>query len=258
MPPVLLSTSSVFPEPVQGAFEIAATLGYDGLEVMVFTDPITQDATALAGLVAEYGVPVMSVHAPCLLVTQRVWGRDPWVKVEKSVEMAQELGAGVVVLHPAFRWQRGYAAEFVDRVNAMSRKSGVAIAVENMFPWYIAGRKFQGYLPDAQQPGLGYRHTTLDLSHTATSGIDALTLMEQLGQSLTHIHLADGLGSKKDEHLPPGQGNQPCAEVLKRSRAMDSVKSVAVEVNTRYAESRDDRIHTLRETLRFAREHLAQ
>ena len=258
MLPVLLSTSSVFPEPVQGAFEIAANLGYDGMEVMVFTDPQTQDAVALARLVEEYGVPVMSVHAPCLLVTQRVWGRDPWVKVEKSVEMAQELGAGVVVLHPAFRWQRAYAADFVDRVNAMSRKSGIAIAVENMFPWYIAGQKVQGYLPHAQQVGFDYRHTTLDLSHTSTSKIDALELMARLGSSLTHIHLADGLGSTKDEHLPPGQGDQPCAEVLRRAVEIPSVKSVAVEVNTRYASDRNARIETLRQTLSFAREHLGK
>lgn len=258
MLPVLLSTSSVFPEPVQGAFEIAAELGYDGMEVMVFTDPATQDAVALSRLVEEYGIPVMSVHAPCLLVTQRVWGRDPWVKVEKSVEMAQELGASVVVLHPAFRWQRSYAAEFVDRVNAMSRKSGIDIAVENMFPWYIAGQRIQGYLPHAQQVGFDYRHTTLDLSHTATSKIDALELMLRLEGSLTHIHLADGLGSTKDEHLPPGQGNQPCAEVLRRAKNFPKVKSVAVEVNTRYAENRSARIETLRQTLRFARQYLSE
>lgn len=258
MLPVLLSTSSVFPEPVQGAFEIAANLGYDGLEVMVFTDPLTQDSVALARMVEEYGVPVRSIHAPCLLVTQRVWGRDPWVKVEKSVEMAQELGAAVVVLHPAFRWQRSYAADFVDRVNAMSRKSGIAIAVENMFPWYFRGRQIQGYLPHPQQIGFDYRHTTLDLSHTATSQIDALELMATLGSSLTHVHLADGLGSTKDEHLPPGDGDQPCAEVLRRAREVPSVKSIAVEVNTRYAPDRSARIETLRRTLAFAREHLAQ
>lgn len=254
MPPVLLSTSSAFPEPVQGAFEIAATLGYDGLEVMVFTDPLTQDAVALARMVEEFGVPVKSIHAPCLLVTQRVWGRDPWVKVERSVELAGELGANVVVLHPAFRWQREYARNFVERVNDLSEKSGIAIAVENMFPWFIAGRAFQGYLPHPQPMGLGYRHTTLDLSHTATAGLDALTLIDELGSSLTHIHLADGSGGERDEHLAPGQGNQPCAEVLKK--VGNSVRSIAVEVATRHAPSREARMKTLADTLHFARTHL--
>jgi sugar phosphate isomerase/epimerase len=49
-PPVALSTSSVYPERTPDAFEIAARLGYDGVEVMVYTDPVSQDADALQGL----------------------------------------------------------------------------------------------------------------------------------------------------------------------------------------------------------------
>jgi len=33
-----LSTASVYPEPAPAAFEIAAALGYDGVEVMVWND----------------------------------------------------------------------------------------------------------------------------------------------------------------------------------------------------------------------------
>jgi sugar phosphate isomerase/epimerase len=36
---------------------MAATLGYDGIEVMIWTDPVSQDAAALAGLAKHYGVP---------------------------------------------------------------------------------------------------------------------------------------------------------------------------------------------------------
>ena len=34
-----LSTASVYPENCATAFEVAARLGYDGVEVMVWTDP---------------------------------------------------------------------------------------------------------------------------------------------------------------------------------------------------------------------------
>ena len=37
-----LSTASVYPEGVAAAFELAARLGYDGVEVMVWTDPLTR------------------------------------------------------------------------------------------------------------------------------------------------------------------------------------------------------------------------
>ena len=33
-------------------------------------------------------MPVCAVHAPCLLFTQRVWGTEPWGKLERSAEMA--------------------------------------------------------------------------------------------------------------------------------------------------------------------------
>src|SRR5258705_3330336 len=110
--PVLLSSSSVFPEPTAAAFEVAATLGYDGVEVMVWTDAVSQDAGALQGLVDHYGVPVLSVHAPCLLVTQRVWSSDPMDRLRRAAVLAETLGATTVVVHPPFTWQRDYAPRF--------------------------------------------------------------------------------------------------------------------------------------------------
>lgn len=71
-----LSTSSVFPESTAAAFELAALTGYDGVEVMVGMDAMSQDSTVLRNLVQHYQLPILSLHSPCLLVTQRVWGTD--------------------------------------------------------------------------------------------------------------------------------------------------------------------------------------
>ena len=54
--PVLLSTSSVYPEPTAVAFELAAKLGYDGLEIMVWTDAVSQNPETLSTLSQHYGV----------------------------------------------------------------------------------------------------------------------------------------------------------------------------------------------------------
>ena len=43
-----LSTASVYPETTSAAFEMASRLGYDGIEIMVWTDPVSQDADALS------------------------------------------------------------------------------------------------------------------------------------------------------------------------------------------------------------------
>ena len=84
---VALSTASVYPESTATAFEIAARLGYDGVEVMVWTDPVSQDIEALRRLSDYHGIPILAVHAPCLLITQRVWGIEPWGKLERSAEI---------------------------------------------------------------------------------------------------------------------------------------------------------------------------
>src|ERR1700712_4021893 len=138
--PVLLSSSSVFPEPTAAAFEMAATVGYDGLEVMVWTDAVSQDAGALTGLAAHYGVPVLSVHAPCLLVTQRVWSPDPWERLSRAAQLAESLGAPTVVVHPPFTWQRDYARNFGPGLAKMQeRYPEITFAIENMFPVRMAG-----------------------------------------------------------------------------------------------------------------------
>ena len=99
---VALSTASTYPEPTEVAFELSAKLGYDGVEVMVWTDPVSQSLEELQRLVDSYGVPVLAVHSPCLLITQRVWGTDPWLKLVRAQEVAETLGADVVVVHPPF------------------------------------------------------------------------------------------------------------------------------------------------------------
>jgi sugar phosphate isomerase/epimerase len=256
--PVLLSTSSVFPEPTAAGFEVAAKLGYDGVEVMVWTDAVSQDAGALRGLSTHYGVPVRSVHAPCLLVTQRVWGPDPTLRLRRAAQLAEELGASTVVVHPPFTWQREYARGFTGLLEVLAGEHPrVTIAVENMFPVRMAGREVVPYTPGWDPTRTGYDAYTLDLSHCAASRIDAMVMADVMGDQLSHVHLGDGTRPGRDEHLVPGRGNQPCAELLASLPARGFTGTVAVEVSTRRTASRGDREADLAEALSFARTHLS-
>ena len=131
-----LSTASVYPLRAEAAFAYAAELGYDGVELMVWAEPLSQNVVAVAELSRRYGVPVLSVHAPCLLISQRVWGSDPIAKLEMSVAAAERLGAATVVVHPPFRWQRRYAEGFSDQVARLEQRGDMPVAVENMFPFH--------------------------------------------------------------------------------------------------------------------------
>jgi len=254
---VALSTASVYPESTAAAFEIARRLGYDGIELMVFTDAVSQDPEAVRALSDYYGIPVLAVHSPCLLVTQRVWSADPWEKLQRSQAAAERLGASTVVVHPPFRWQRDYAREFELGLARMRDETDIVFAVENMYPWRARNREWAAYQPDWDPRNQDYPHVTLDLSHTAVSGTSAVAMAADLGDRLAHIHLADGTGLARDEHLVPGRGNQQCAEVLEGLALQGFTGTVVLEVSTRRAANRAEREADLAEALAFARLNLA-
>ena len=271
-----LSTASVYPLRTEAAFEYAAELGYDGVELMVWAEPVSQEIGSVAKLSHRYDMPVLSVHAPCLLISQRVWGADPIAKLNRSVQAAERLGASTVVVHPPFRWQRRYAEGFTDQVAWLEERSDVLVAVENMFP-FRADRFFGAGQSSIERmrrrggrPGVGisafapsydpldgnHAHYTLDLSHTATAGTDALDMARRMGSGLVHLHLADGNGASTDEHLVPGRGTQPTAEVCQMLAGGEFAGHVILEVTTSEATSRAEREALLVESLQFARTHL--
>nr|WP_245695893.1 sugar phosphate isomerase/epimerase family protein [Actinopolyspora saharensis] len=251
---------------MRAAFEMAADLGYDGVEVMVWADATSQDVSALGRLSEQHGVPVLAVHAPCLLITQRVWSSEPEERLRRAVVAASELGASTVVVHPPFRWQRRYAEGFAELVASLEETSGIRVAVENMFPvrppnsWdRLRGNRATGlsaFRPSPDPTETGFRHYTLDVSHAAAAQTDPLELMRRMGDGLAHVHLTDGTGAPRDEHLLPGHGTQPCAEVCTTLGSGGYTGAVVVEVNTRKAKTADQRAAQLAEALLFARLHL--
>jgi len=263
--PVTLSTASVYPRRAAFAFEVAAELGYDGVEVMVWSDPATQDPAALQRLSDEHGLPIRSVHAPTLLVSQRVWGRSPADKLRRAVGMAGELGAPTVVVHPPFRWQYKYAKQFQDLVHELNVASanqagGVTVAVENMYPWKPRSRgdrELKAYLPGWDPADHDYDAVTLDLSHAAIARQDGLSLVHGFGDKLRHVHLADGTASGRDEHMVPGRGDMACDKVLEELVRRDYGGDVVVEISTRKARTASERHADLQAALKFARAHLA-
>ena len=147
---VALSTASVFPDRTPDAF---ARLGYDGVEVMVSADAVSQDVDVLRRLVDYHGLPVLAIHAPNLLVTQRVWGREPWGKLVKATEVAGQLGARVIVVHPPFRWQRDYARDFMAGLTRMEDE----------------GSQYADALAEAQELGRSRLGLVISMESIATS-----------------------------------------------------------------------------------------
>ncbi|MFZ2502637.1 MAG: sugar phosphate isomerase/epimerase [Nocardioides sp.] len=264
-PLIALSTASVFPESTAHAFGFAARLGYDAVEVMVGIDSLSQQAAAVRQLSAHHEMPVCAIHAPCLLITQRVWGTDHWGKLVRSAEMAHEVGADVVVVHPPFRWQKDYAAEFVAGIAELEEETGIAFAVENMYPWKSRSgattrrgnerRRMEMYAPGWDPSEESYANACIDLSHAAVAGSDPVAMADRLGARLRHVHLTDGTGSFKDEHLVPGRGTVGAQKFLEHL-AGRFAGHVVLEINTRKCETPAAKEADLVESLEFARRHL--
>jgi sugar phosphate isomerase/epimerase len=84
-----------------------------------------------------------------------------------------------------------------------------------------------------------------------------MELVRDLGSRLTHLHLADGSGALgRDEHLVPGRGTQPCAEVLGALMQGGFDGVVVVEISTRKARTREERENDLADALGYTRRHL--
>ncbi len=275
--PVGLSTASVYPQTTESAFQYAAQLGFDGIELMVWAEAASQDPYAVSALIDRHQVPVLALHAPCLLISQRVWGSDPIPRLDRAVQVARQVGATTVVVHPPFRWQRAYARGFAAQVARLEDTHGIVVAVENMYPFRAdrfmsnkegsvqrlrkrggAGAAISAFAPGHDPTEVDHRHFTLDLSHTATAGMDALELADRMGDGLAHVHLADGRGAYTDEHLPPGAGDQPCAELCRRLAAQRFAGQVVLEITTQNVRTRDERAAVLADSLAFARTHLAR
>ncbi len=245
---------------------------------MVWAESVSQDiARAVAALSTRYGVPVLSVHAPCLLISQRVWGANPIPKLERSVRAAEQLGAQTVVVHPPFRWQRRYAEGFSDQVAGLEAEQRGPGGGGEHVP--VPGRpvlRGERHVDraDAQtrrqaRPGhLGVRAVlrpagrqprALHARPVATPRRRAPTPWTWPGgwaRAWSTCICATATGASTDEHLVPGRGTQPTAEVCRMLAASDFSGHVVLEVTTSAAKTAAEREALLTESLQFARTHL--
>jgi sugar phosphate isomerase/epimerase len=205
-PAILFSSAAFFARPLSWTFRLAADCGYDGVEVMVTKDPESQDPMRILALAREYGLRVGALHAPCLLLTRKVWGTDPIAKVDRSVEAAADADIPVVVVHPPYRWQHTFRRWLEEDLPSLEERTGVAVAVENMFPVRVGRRNVTFHSNQDLAALERLPHLALDTSHAAVARHDLVEVRRRFGDRLRHVHLSDNAGKGWDSHLPPGEG----------------------------------------------------
>ncbi len=232
-PHLACSTASFFARPLRDAFAAIAAAGFDGLEVMVTRDPATQDAHRLRELAEEHALAIRALHAPFLLMTRTVWGTDPVGKIYRAIELAQQAGVDVVVVHPPYRWQTGYRRWIDEHLRGLSESTGVRVGVENMFPVSIGKRGLTVHAHDVLGDLDRFPHVVLDTSHAAVARIDLLETYRALRDRLVHVHLSNNAGRGWDSHAPVDRGVLPLADLLQILSTEGFAGTVSLELDLR-------------------------
>ncbi len=219
-PRLACSTASVLSRSLRSTFALFAQAGFTGIEIMVTKDPATQEPDTILELAEEYGMRIDAIHAPFLLVTRTVWGTDPAGKILRATQLADEVGAPIVVVHPAYRWQTGYRRWLDEELPRLERTTAVRVAVENMFPVRVRGRTVAALHASRSLEDLeGFPDVVLDTSHAAVARLDPIDAARRLAPRLRHVHLSNNAGRGWDSHLPVDEG------VLELDRFLDSLRA---------------------------------
>jgi sugar phosphate isomerase/epimerase len=252
-PSVVLSTAAFFARPLASTFELAAECGYEGVEVMVTKDPASQNAVTMRTLASEHGLRIAAIHAPSLLLTRSVWGTDPVGKIDMATRVATDAEVPLVVTHPPYRWQRAYREWLLASLPTIEARTGITVAIENMFPVHIGSRPLMFHADQDLDQLAGIPHLALDTSHAAVAKHDLVEVRQRFGERLRHVHLSDNAGKGWDSHLPPGEGVLDLDGFLLDLGACGFGGAISLEVDLR---RRTDDPAALRSLLVTMREHV--
>jgi sugar phosphate isomerase/epimerase len=201
-----ISTSFDYTMPIDAQLELAARVGFTHVSLGENADhsgilsPTRR--RHLTSLFSQHGLRLDTVHGPRLDTLAD--GR-----LVATLEAAAELGAPVVVAHagpfdfPASELPRRLdVLEQACRVLApVLAQTGVKLALENVLPG-PATDLVRRALPQLDSSQFGFCY---DSAHDQIGGPRPFTILEELGNRLTAVHLSDRIREFVD-HVPPGDG----------------------------------------------------
>jgi sugar phosphate isomerase/epimerase len=225
----------------------------------VTKDPATQDPWVLRELAEDHELRIDAIHAPFLLMTRSVWGSDPVGKIYRAIELAEHVEAPLVVVHPPYRWQTAYRRWLDEQLPGLERSTGVRVAVENMFPIRVRGRKVASFHSTRSLEDLeGFPDVVLDTSHAAVARLDLFEALRRLSGRLRHVHLSNNAGKGWDSHLPLNQGVLPLSAFLDALVSDGFQGTVSLELDLRrYLENDRALSEALARDRAFCEERLA-
>jgi sugar phosphate isomerase/epimerase len=209
-------------KPVVDELEDIAAMGFDYLELTM--DPpqahyktIRQQKNSILGALNSHRMSLIC-HLPTFVSTADLTDSIREASLQEmfnSIEVAADLGAQKVVLHPGHIGGLGFyvketalALANTSLVTIIGRAQvlGLRVCLENMFPKCLAFFEPDDFEDILQQfPKL---MLTLDTGH-ANIGDQGrrrtLDFIEKFGSRIGHLHISDNLG-ERDDHIAVGSG----------------------------------------------------
>ena len=254
LPHIQCSTGPFWAFELEAAMDALAEAGFKEIELMVTRDPRTQEPDIPKRLAEERDLKIASIHAPFLVITKSVWGLDPVEKIRRGTEMCQALDCASMIVHPPYLWEREYAKWLNKEAAEHTAETGISVAVETMYPKWMAGRRLRAYR--WLEPLDLFRNCheiAMDTSHVTVARGDILDAYATLLPKLTHIHLSNNAGDGRDGHLELEQGILPLDRFLTEVRRTKFSGAISLELSVR---SYVDRPKDLAPTLRRNREYV--
>jgi sugar phosphate isomerase/epimerase len=277
---IVLSSGSLHTYGLPRVFDLAARVGFDGIELMVDAPNDNRNASYLRRLSDAHALPIAAVHSPFVMDIPG-WPADQMGRLERTVALAQELGAPLVVSHLPYRiywltcrwhgarsrralfpvfWPRREAYYCLlrreDRLAQMEADTGVIVAIENMPARRLLGMSLPLYWFNRLDELARFPHLTLDTTHVGTWGLDLLDVWDALGARVAHVHLSNYDGR---EHRLPTDGRLALDSFLHRLAEDGFRGAVSVECGPEVfgAEDAGACLANLERTLAFCREHFS-
>lgn len=259
LPHIQCSTGPFWAFELEAAMDALAEAGFKEIELMVTRDPRTQSAAIPRRLADERGLRIASIHAPFLVITKSVWGLDPIGKVRRGTEMCREMECDSMIVHPPYLWERQYAKWLTHEAEEHTAETGVSVAVETMYPRWVAGRRLRAYRWLEPEDLFSSCHeVALDTSHVTVARRDVLNAYTILLPKLVHIHLSNNAGDGRDGHLELEQGILPVDRFLGEVRRTKYSGAISLELSVRrYVERPEDLAPTLRRNREYVESRLA-
>lgn len=200
---LLLSSISLEHYGLNRVFAFAKEAGYDGIDIEVSKIYDTQDAAYIRSLIDQYGLPVVNLVTPKKLSDKS--------QVMKYVDLATEIGAKIVTIHPPRILDFGFTQWIKNELPHIRKKTGIRVALLNAVP-----SRLLGFIPqhamNSPTEMKRFREVALDTSNVYSLHEDLIRLYERLKGEIVHIFLSNVRNGR--DHSLPMDGSMPIESLL--------------------------------------------